>query len=408
MKDLRVAAAIGAGGLLLALLVLAANGSELGDYTKGVAENNSAPAIAALSRGDLAEAMAVQPAMGWVSLLWRAPFAALAGGDHLWAYRLGTLACLLVVVALATTVGVLARRGGRGAVYVGLVVALLVATPPALSALHYGHPEELLGGALAVLAVIAGMRGRPWLAAVLLGLAIGNKHWALVVAAPVLLAVAPHYRLRVLLLGGAVAALFIVPGALGDPARYAAVQESLSSTQRVYPESVWFPVSVDFPIRVELGAGEVTELLTYRLPFGLRRGIASMLTLLIAAAAFVVLARRRAAPVSPLALLALLFALRCALDPMNLGYYATPALLAFIAWEALDGPPGRLPSLSVAVTGAYCAVWLWAIDVLPTMGIFLAWAASMLVLMAPLVVALRPGSDGARRPALRAPAAVGG
>ena len=42
--------------------------------------------------------------------------------------------------------------------------------------------------------------------------------------------------------------------------------------------------------------------------------------------------RRRS---DPLLLLALLFVLRCVLDPWNTAYYVLPAIIALVTWEAL-------------------------------------------------------------------------
>jgi uncharacterized membrane protein len=67
-------------------------------------------------------------------------------------------------------------------------VALVAGNPLMLQALSIGHPEELLGAALCVGAVLAALHKRPWLAAVLLGLAVGNKAWAVLAIGPVLLA----------------------------------------------------------------------------------------------------------------------------------------------------------------------------------------------------------------------------
>jgi hypothetical protein len=55
-----------------------------------------------------------------------------------------------------------------------------------------------------------------------------------------------------------------------------------------------------------------------------------------------------------LALLALLFLLRCVLDPWNTVYYELPFLLALLCWEALCRP-SRPPVLTL---GATAAVWV--------------------------------------------------
>ncbi|MDQ3936797.1 MAG: hypothetical protein M3340_19435, partial [Actinomycetota bacterium] len=67
---------------------------------------DAGPAIDALASGDVGGFLEKQPAMGVVSLVLRAPLAALAGGDVA-AYRLGALVCILAAAAVAVVV---ARR----------------------------------------------------------------------------------------------------------------------------------------------------------------------------------------------------------------------------------------------------------------------------------------------------------
>src|SRR2546421_338648 len=77
---------------------------------------------------------------------------------------------------------VLARemeRRGRSW-WIRLVVAgLCVVNPVTFKALWWGHPEEVLGAALCVGAVLAAGRGRTGTGGLLLGLAIATKQWAL-------------------------------------------------------------------------------------------------------------------------------------------------------------------------------------------------------------------------------------
>jgi hypothetical protein len=54
-----------------------------------------------------------------------------------------------------------------------------------------------------------------------------------------------------------------------------------------------------------------------------------------------------------LALLALLFLLRCVLDPWNLGYYHLPLVTALIAWEVRGGRDWPLLGLAVSA-----ATWM--------------------------------------------------
>ena len=86
-----------------------------------------------------------------------------------------------------------------------------MANPITLSALEFGHPEELLGACLCVAAVLLASRGRSVWAGALLGLAIANKEWALLAAGPVLLALPARRRLPCLASAGAVAAAVLGP-----------------------------------------------------------------------------------------------------------------------------------------------------------------------------------------------------
>jgi len=90
-----------------------------------------------------------------------------------------------------------AERGASQAVQ-GIVTGLAVINPVTFRALHWGHPEELLTAALCVGAVLAALRNRQIVAAVLLGLALASKQWAVLAVLPVLLAAED----RQLLIGG--------------------------------------------------------------------------------------------------------------------------------------------------------------------------------------------------------------
>src|SRR4051794_25439759 len=194
-----------ASAALLAALMALATGIGT-DYPM-----DAGPAISALARGDVHAFVSTPVQMGPLSILLRAPFAALAGPDSIWAYRLGALVCLLALVGLG---GLVARRAGAGA---GLLAAtLLIANPVTYEALHLGHPEELLGAALCVAAVLLAAE-RPVAAAVALGAALATKQWALIAIAPVLLAAPHHARVRVAAIAAGTAAAVIVPVALADP-----------------------------------------------------------------------------------------------------------------------------------------------------------------------------------------------
>jgi hypothetical protein len=145
----------------------------------------------ALRTGDLDGFLAAVPAYGG-SFVLRAPFAwapALWGGGELAVFRAVSLPGLAACAGLAVFVAGRMREAGRSRLDRVVVLGALTASPAALSALEYGHPEELLGGALCVAAVLAA-RTRPILAGALVGLAVANKPWALV-AVPVVLAAVP-------------------------------------------------------------------------------------------------------------------------------------------------------------------------------------------------------------------------
>ena len=53
--------------------------------------------------------------------------------------------------------------------------------------------------------------------------------------------------------------------------------------------------------------------------------------------------------------------LRCALDPWNTDYYALPAIVALVAWEATRF--ARPPVFALALTVAIWATWEWVVPV---------------------------------------------
>lgn len=300
---------------------------------------DAGPAVSALARGDIHGFTSAQVQMGPLSILLRAPLAALSGPDSIWAYRLGALVCMLVLVALGALV---ARRAGAG---VGvLAAALLVANPVTLEALHLGHPEELLGGALCVAAVLLAP-DRPLWSAGALGAALATKQWALIAIAPVLLAAPRGARVRLAATAAGIAAAVIVPLALADPHAFvAALDHPAFGLSAMRTGNLWGFTAITE--HVSLGAGESSPV--YLVPAWLQHAahpLVAALTLGLGGAAM----RRRA--VDPLALLALLMLLRCALDPWDHAYYHAPFLAALIAWEVLEAR--RAPWL-----GAIAAAWL--------------------------------------------------
>jgi hypothetical protein len=325
--------------VLLALTARAGASMEPGlDYF-----NDAAHAIDALARGDFGGFLANQPLMGSFSLLLRAPFVVPVFHQSFdTVYFAGAVPCLAATLLLGLTLArMLAERGQSPAVQ-GLVAGLAVINPLTFQALHWGHPEELLAGALCVGAVLAAMRGRGLTAAVLLGLALATKQWALLTVLPVLLA-APRRHLTIAFVAAGIAAALTLPMMLGDPgqfgsvARSAAGQDALGTSTT--PWNVWWP----FADKVLVA------------PFGLRWMAPSWVATvshpgIVAVAlplSFLLWRRPDRRPDDALLLLALLFLLRCLLDNWNNDYYHAPLLLSLLAWETVRRP--GVPYLTMAV-----------------------------------------------------------
>lgn len=338
-------------------------------------------AFRALSAGDLTGFLQQVPGYGG-SLVLRAPFAAATaalGGGELAVYRAVSIPCLLAVALLSLVI--VGRMRARG-VWTGtraLVLALCVVNPITLRALEIGHPEELLCGALAIGALLAATDRRPLIAAVLLGLAIATKSWAVLAIGPVLLAL-PDHRRRLLTLAGAGA----VTGAVLAPIVLAGAHDALvggaaTTGQIFHPWHLFWWLG-------ETGAG-----LTGYGGLPLRAGYRAapewlmplthpLIVLLVVPLSLAWARVHRAVPrlggEQLLLLLSLLLLARCVLDPWNAIYYELPFLLALACWEGLCRPE-RPPVLAL---GASLATWVSFEVVPPLVGpdlqcaIFLAWS----------------------------------
>src|SRR5947209_12273505 len=176
--------------LCLALLVRAVFADQsTGDYVVGgsVAGDNAGPAVQGPLHGSVAGYLSHQPVIGLTSLLLRLPLAALApllGGGGLLTYQLGALACMLPLALLAGWPVAAPDLPVRTRL-LRMVAVLIVVTSPIIKAqLENGHPEGTVAAVLATAAVIAATRGRARSSAVLLGLALGTKEWALIAVPP--------------------------------------------------------------------------------------------------------------------------------------------------------------------------------------------------------------------------------
>jgi glycosyl transferase family 87 len=327
----RVAAAL-AGVAAVSVLLAYAN-SSAGDYP-----SDAGPTIRALLDGHVGRAFAIQPLMGSFSVLVRLPFAALAdltGGGGLAAYRLGCIPCLIALGLAGLELGrAMGSRGaGRGACAAAAVICLV--NPLTWEALRLGHPEELLGAAFVVVAALYAAEGRSLAAGLLLGLALATKQWAALAVLPVL-AVAPARKLKLGAAAVAMVAVLTLPVVLADAGGfYDANRQASWSGERVHPFNAVWPLAPSED-RVISVAGK-TEIVTVRVipPWLAHLLHPAIVALAIPLTAAALLIRRRFRVEDVFALLALLFLLRCLLDPVDNAYYHVPFVLSLAFWEGL-------------------------------------------------------------------------
>ena len=388
---------------LLALALASAASAAAAVRSVGDYDHDAAAPLDHLARGHVGAFLSDQPLMGLVSLLLRAPAVALAqfsGGDLLAQYRAGAFVCVLAAAAFGV---VLARRAvGRGnatAVQAAVIVLLVAVGPATWDALFFGHPEEPLGAALCAAAIVAALDARPLLAGALIGLAVATKQWAIIAAAPVFLAAPPAARVRLTATAIGVAAALTLPPMLASLGDYLAMQKGAAGAGgHVSPENLWWPLAPTRHRDVFDGVTNVVVADRY-LPGALIRVPHPLLVLAgfgIAALAWW-RARARAA-VDPLALLALVFLVRCLLDPLSNVYYHAPFVLALLAWETARRR--GLPALTLLSSAALWATWNTVAplhEAALTNAAYLLWALPMTALLA--VRAL-----GLERRARRAPA----
>jgi hypothetical protein len=204
------------------------------------------------------------------------------------------------------------------------VVALYAAAPALLEAVYYGHPEEPLGAALTVAAVLVAASERPVLAGCLLGAAVINKPWGVFALGPVLLC-APRQHLRVLLPAGAIVGGWFTVAAVTAPSRFLLAVHGAETSIVAHPQDLWWPLAHTvgfYPLPPAIISAHARQL--------------AVVLALVTAVALAIRARRSRTPLSAdgaLALLAFGFALRCLLEPATHDYYQLPFVVALAAWE---------------------------------------------------------------------------
>ncbi len=389
---------------IFSLLVAASAWIAFGSTILGDYPSDAGPAMDALLRWDLSAFLAAHADMGPVSLLLRAPFAALGDGE-LSVYRWGALPCVLSAGLLGLYLARLAGRRGAGSLAQAALVAVCLFNPLTFAALELGHPEEILTAALVVGAVAVASQGHAGRAALLLGLAIASKQWAVIAILPVLMAL-PSSRLRVALGAAGISLLLLLPAVIADPGGFMETQRSLAvETQYVGHWSSWYPTTT--PTTHEVAAtGMAID--THRASGLLAAASHPLIVLLGILVPLAVALRRRSFHLTgaeAMAMLALLALFRCVLDPVNNLYYHEPLLLALAGWDALSrrGLPIRV--LAAALAFELLSRWqAQPFDPPEFNAAYLALAAVVTIAIATALSRPRPRLRGRR---LAAPAFAG-
>ncbi|HEX7059149.1 MAG TPA: glycosyltransferase 87 family protein [Solirubrobacterales bacterium] len=334
---------------------IAFSNASTGDYPA-----DAGPAVHALAHGQISTYFSIPAMMGPFSTLVQAPFAALAGSGELAEYRWASLPCLLAAGLLGLYLAGFARRRGASNFTQALIAGLCLVNPLTFEALRMGHPEEILTAALAVAAVASAAEGRRWRAAVLLGLAVASKQWAVIAILPVLMAL-PARRVQAGLVAAVVAFLLVLPGFLAAPDAFKEVHDNAASTGRVVtPWSVWYPAAGVVTEHYTVDSMRLTARVHEAPP--LVGSLSHPLIVLLAIGLPLALAacrqRFRLDGADAMGLLALLALLRCVLDPVDNLYYHLPFLLALLGWDAFAAK--GLPVRGLLGAGFALLFWRWS------------------------------------------------
>ena len=371
------------------------------------------PAFNALVHGHLEQFLRLAPAYGG-SLIERAPFALLPGlwgGGALAVYRAVAIPCLVAAALLGVWIVAYMRSTGRTTRLARAVaLALCVANPITMRALELGHPEEVLGAVLCVVAVLAATRGHTIWAGVALGLAIANKEWALVAAGPVVAGL-PGVRtparvrdgargaLRVglaacrrpaacLATAAGVAAALLAPLALVPAGRFVTGAHVAASGGSFFePWQVWWFLGHPAITHAAAGVPHSDRHIAPAWVYSVTHPSVVLASVLLTAA---LLWARRRAPAGharvgdALLLLALAMLARCMLDTWDNLYYSLPLVFALTAWEATA--LRRVPALALTVTVLLWASFEWATSYTHTgdvlAAIYLAWTVPLAAALA--------------------------
>lgn len=330
------------------------------------------PAIDALIHGRLHDFFASRPLMGPLSLILRAPFAALSlitggGGARDFyenAYRFGVFPCVVAAGVFGIFLARAALRRGVPRHIAWGAFALVVVNPVSLKAVTYGHPEEILCAALLAGAMLAALEGRDGWAALLAIAALLTKQWAFLGLLPVAFAMNPQRLRKYALITAGVMVAAAVPLLIANASSFIELNRHLldTTTADVTPASAWW---------LFLPASPGGDGALHTTPTWLGNLGHPLLIVVCLAVAVALAPRVRRDPFGrAFALLALVMLLRAMLDPVNNSYYHVPFFVALVAADAL----GRryLPTL-MAVAGFILVIDLQRWPTLQA-AFYLAWA----------------------------------
>jgi hypothetical protein len=339
------------------------------------------PAYQMLQAGDLHGFRAHLTGEATFMTLFGAPAAYLAGLTGGGEVATARFVAMLPIAAFVLFVGHLSVQARANRRRWWPIIVLLAMLPIARAAVAFGHSEDLLAAAAAIGAVLLALENRPKLAGALLVVAIVAKPWAVLGIGPAVLA-APCRGLLVGAIGAVGGALVLLSGALLTPS--AAGLEgggALTSVGGELHAQTLFWALAPGPT-VDPAFEPARSYAAAPAWMGISHPLIAALALPLS------LLWRRSRDIrsrprdEALLLLALLFLLRCALDPWNNLYYHLPLVLVLLTWEVRRD---RFPLLTAGASAcviltcrvietrvgweAFAAWSLWAVP----LGVLLAW-----------------------------------
>jgi glycosyl transferase family 87 len=234
-----------------------------------------------------------------------------------------------------------------------MTALLILVIPLWHSAITLGHPEEFITTGLVLGAALAAVNGRATTAALLLGLGLASKQWAVLALPAIALAVPRDQVKKTVLVTVAVYAALVIPMAIGNPGRFGdtLTAPGTSSHGLVDATTIWFPFAADHDKRVFDGVKYVV-LPQRTLPHALESAMHPLIVLLAAALSLWFWRRKYSTePQDIFLLLALIFLLRCMLDPVTNAYYHAPFLVSLALYEAFAGH--RVPVVTLIASAAF-------------------------------------------------------